>query len=1073
MVSPFTVNAQYTTGSISGTVRAKNGEPLQNASIQLIHEPTGTVYLSKANKKGDYQIQNITPGGPYLLQFTFIGFATEKKSPFYINLGDAVNIDVRLIPESYQLNNVTVSALSKNKNIGKGGTEILINRDQMEKTPTVGRNIYDYLRTVPQVKLVNGNEGAVSLGAQNNRYNAFYVDGAVNNDVFGLSASGTNGGQAGIAPLSVDAIDQFQISLTPYDVSVGNFTGGTIHAITRSGTNQTEGSAYHFFRNKLLTGKNNTDASPNNAATYTTGLRLQGAFTPNKLFYFLNMEIQRDRYPIIYDLNNYTGYSKDKNLINILYNKLKTNYGYDAGSIDEGVETVNADRLVMRIDWNINQRNKISISNRYTAGQRRNINQSNENEIHFSNDGFLLNSITHSVSVDWGTVTRHHHFNKFITTFTSVKDDRGPLGKAFPRVRINDGNGAILFGTDNSSTINLLTQQNITVFDKYSFISGSHHINFGLDIEYNKVLNAFIQNSFGIYTFSSLGDFLNDQHPSAYQLGFSLIDKRNDDQTNASAKFSVLKTAFFLNDVFKPSPKFSLQIGIRAEKYQFLNNPAGDDSLNLFYLPKMAAYYNLQNSVSGRAPFIPLSLSPRIGFIYRSENNAWTVHGGAGIFSGRIPLAWPGGIYNNNGIYIGGYSANRQQLNMIRFRQDAYKQWGLTETGASVNKEPVNLISEKFSMPDLFRTSIIVEKKINTNWSATAEIIFSKNLTEIKYTNINLMPPADTASGPDKRLIYSIIDNGRIPLTGAATNPYDYIILLSNNKTQTGYAQIFTTTLNRRSGTGWDYYLSYTWGRSFAVNEGTASVNLSQWRLQETVNGRNAITRSVSDFSSGHKIMAWANKKYFFNDKKMSLQLSIMYTGQSGSRFSYVYGNMGMTRDDGVYGAYDLIYIPTRDQVSQMIFLQNTVNGKIYSPDQQKEALEKFLQTDPYLQKHRGQYAERNASRTPFTNRVDLQLKQDCILRMGKQRYQLQFRLDIFNLGNLINSNWGLQYEIPFDHFTLIDFAGYTGSPQFIPQYRFNPEILQKESRWQINTTRYPAYASHWSSQIGIRITFK
>ncbi len=1071
-ILPLYAISQNTTGSIAGVVKTNSDEPMAGASVKLLHEPTGTLYYTKANQKGDFSIQNISPGGPYLLEVSFSGYITEKRNALNINLGENLSMEIRLLPQTVLLKSITVTNQTKNSFSGKGGSAIFITKEKLGLLPSTGRNLSDYLRSVPQAKQVNGNEGAISFAGQNNRYNAFYVDGAVNNDVFGLTASGTNGGQAAIAPLSIDAIDQFQIAPSPFDVSVGNFTGGSVNAITRSGTNKSEGSVYHFFSNQHLSGSTAPGKSQNAFSTQTTGMRLQGSFLPNRLFFFMSMEIQRNRYANSFDLSQYTGDTKDKTTLNILANTLRSTHHYDAGSFTEAPESVNADRLVMRIDWNMNPQNKITFSNRYTLGQRTYANQGNVNTIHFSNDGYQIHTLTNSSSFEWRSVWHTKDANKLTATYTSVTDDRGPAGKAFPRVRITDGEGAIIFGTDNSSTINLLTQRNWTLFDKYDLSAGKHHISMGMDAEYNLVHNAFVQNSFGNYTYASLSDFLTNQHPSAYQLGFSMIDKRNDDQTDAAAKFSVLKTAFFISDEIKPIYQLNLHFGIRADQYRFLKNPVENDSINLVYLPILSTYYATQNTRSGKAPVIPLSVSPRFGFLYHNTDNTLIIRGGAGIFSGRVPLAWPGGIYQNNGLFTGGFSADRQQLNNIRFRSDAYQQWTTAETGAVINKEPLNLIADKFQMPALFRTSVSIEKKIN-NTTLLAEFMMSKNLNEIKYTNLNLLPPTDTASGMDNRFIYSSVNNGKIPLLTNGANPYDYIILLSNDQKQTGHAQSISTTLKQKSQSGWNAELSYTYGRSMILQEGTSSVNVSQWRFMESVNGRNFLTRSVSDFSGGHRIFAWLHKPYVWAGKKTSLDISLTYTGQSGSPFSYVYGYRSMTMDDGLFGAYDLIYIPTTEELLQMEFLPNSIRGNQYTPEQQKEALEKFLQNDPYLQKHRGNYAERNGSRTPFSQRVDLKLKMDLKIKISKHQYTVQTSLDIFNIGNLINPNWGLQYEVGFDQFALVDFAGYKMQGHYIPQYRFNPELAQAGRVWGLNSTSDPTYSSGWSSQIGLRITFR
>ena len=1073
---PFFTKAQITSGSIRGTVTTIKGEVLSGAIIKIIHDPTGTTYLSNSTKEGQYYVRNIYPGGPYFVEASFIGYSSEKKAIGYIGLGEQEPLDLQLAEKTTTLSSITVLSNQKLTNSIAKREETILGKDKMSNLPTVGNNIYDFLRTIPQVKLSNNNEGALNFHGQNNRYNAFYIDGAVNNDVFGLSASGTNGGQASIAPLPVDALEQFQVTLSPYDAAIGNFTGGSINAITRTGTNKTEGSIYYFFGLPFLTAKipGHTYDQPieqNNYYRKTSGIRLQGAITPNKVFYFVNFEIQNDEFPQPFDFGEYAGFIKNKNTFTLLANTLKATYQYDPGSFQNNTETIHATKLVMRLDWRLNNKNILSISDRFTLGQRTKPTLGDPNTIQFSNNGFLLNTKTNSLSIELKTVLAKNIGNKLLVTYTGVMDDRGPLGKSFPRVRINDGEGAIIFGTDISSTLNQLIQNNWTLFNQFNFMWRKHAINFGVDGEYNTVKNTFIQNTFGSYTFSSLGDFLTNSHPSAYQLSFPLLDNNNNVNTASSANFKVLKTSFFLNDDLKTSAKFSINYGIRIDYYKFLTQPMADSFVNQRAIPVFSNYFDLEGAVSGVQPNIPFSISPRIGFVFRVPSKSFSIRGGAGIFSGRIPLVWPAGIYMNNGSLIGGYQADASHLNKIRFRPDPYHQWTTDETGAAVNKEPLNLMPSKFTMPKLFRTSLTLEKKISKGWSLIWEAMFSKNLSEIFYTNLNLLPPIEKAVGPDNRNIYSSINNGKIPLNTDGSNPFDYAILLSNNKSKTGYSHQFTTTLAKKMRSGWALEINYSLGNTEAVNDGTASINVNQWRFNETVNGKNSLRLSHSDFSSGHKIFIWATKKIISENKKRAFTISLVYTGQSGSPYSFVYGGFSMVRDAGIFGNQELVYIPSTEDLTQMIFLPNTINGIVYSSQQQTESLEKYIQANNYLKNRRGMYAERNGSRLPFSHIIDIKMKQDFYLTIGKIRYQLQVSLDVFNLGNLINKNWGWRYILPNDHYELVQFAGYKSNQDFTPLYRFNPQLLQI-TPWIISPSSSPAYSAFWTGQMGLRFTF-
>lgn len=1075
LILPAFALAQNTTSSLSGSVKTNTGEVLVGATVTATHEPTGTTYRVQSRAGGRFDISNMNPGGPYIVEVSFLNYANEKKTDLYLSLGDVLKVDFALASKVNNLGNVTVSSLRKTtETSGKGGAETTIGRDKMANLPTVGRNIYDYLRAVPQAKLVNGSEGAVSIAGQNNRYNAFYVDGAINNDVFGLSASGTNGGQAAIAPLSIDAIDQFQVVISPFDASLGNFTGGGINAITRSGTNKTSASVYYFLQNQDLAGKTPTGLKENatrlnNFSKKTYGFRLGGAITKNKLFYFVNVDLQRDLRPQPFDFSQYNGNTKDINVLNSLAATLKSNYNYEAGGFLDNTEEVNADRITVRLDWNINDRHKLSVSNRYTKGERINTSTSSSSTINFYNNGFQFPTTTNSTSAELKSLVGKNASNKMLVTYTDVTDDRGPLGQAFPRVRINDGSGAIVFGPDNSSTANLLTQKNWSFYDEFKVTLGKHALKFGVDYEYNDVFNTFIQNTFGNYTYANLNDFLTNAKPQNYQYGFSMVDNGKGDNTDAAAKFKIAKGSLFLNDELRPSDNLTLSFGIRADYYKFLSKPWADDYTNNVAIPKFSQYYDLQGARSGLTPKVPIAISPRVGFTYKIPEENLIVRGGMGLFTGRIPLVWPGGLYNNNGIFVGGYSANSTQLNTIRFRPDPNNQWTPAQVGAGVTKGPLNLVAAEFSTPKLFRTSIALDKKFGNGWSGTLEGIFSKNLNEIYYTNINLLPPVGVSNGFGSRNVYSTTNNGRIPLNADGSNPYDNAILLSNNQGKTGYSYSFTLSASKRTNTGFSFDVNYTFGNAVAVNDGTSSVNFSQWRFMETVNGRNFITRSNSDFSAGHRIFTYLSKKFEYAKKTLATTITLAYTGQSGSPISFTYAGSPV-RDVNTGETNDLLFIPTQAQLAAMSFATNTVAGVTYSAQQQKDALEAFIQSNPYLRNNRGKFAERNGSRTPFTNIVDLKIAQDFNIKVGAKRYQFQLTYDVFNFGNMINRTWGRNYFQGNDNFSLVTFGGYASATDLTPvNFRFNPTI---KTPWSVSTTTNAAYAARWISQIGLRFNF-
>lgn len=1069
---------QVTTSSMSGTIKDGKGQPLIGASVLLTHTPTGTTYATMTRTGGRFDISNIRSGGPYKVEITNIGFDKVTRENIYVSLGEVGTVDINMEEKSKQLSEVVVAATRASREGAKGGTETNIGRDKMANLPTVGRNVSDYLRYVPQAKITG--DGGVALAGQNNRYNSFYIDGAVNNDVFGLAASGTNGGQAGISPISIDAIDQFQVVLSPYDASLGNFTGGGINAITRSGTNNYEGSVYYFFRNQDLSGK--TPGVPKSQAiklsdfsNKTYGFRIGGPIIKNKLFFFLNAELQRDERPQPFDTASYNGNSKYADIMR-LSDTLRSRYGYEPGGFIDNAEKVQADRITAKIDWNINDVHKLSVSYRFNKGLRYNTSRSSANIINFYNNGYLFPTKTNSGSAELNSRFKNNANNRLLLTFTNVEDDRNPIGSAFPRVSITDGTGSIVFGTEENSTANLLKQDNYALFDVYKFYANKHTISVGTDDEISRSTNIFIRQNYGSYVYNNgLNQFFNNLPASNYNRSYSLVDPPKtpgDASTNAAAKFTTVRLGFFVNDEFKVNDALTLNFGLRLDNTMFVTDPRTDRFFNDTAIGAISQYYDLKGARSGQISDPKWSLNPRFGFVYKLIDQKITIRGGAGTFTGRVPLVWPGGVYNLNGVSIGGFN----QAN-VNFRPDPNNQYEASDFGLTVASPSgeVNLISKDFRMNKVFRASLAADKDLGKGWKITVEGIYTRNINEIDYKNVNILPPTQTSVGPDARNVYNLTSNNvpvPIPMrTGANSNPYTGIYLLSNNDGDKGYSYTASFSVDKRWADGWAVNANYTYGRSRVLNEGSNSQNVSQWRFMETVNGRNYMSLSRSDFDIGHRINAYAAKKFTYGKGMFATTVSLVYNGQSGNPYSYVL-NRGMVRDYDNNESNDLLYIPTATELQSMTFLSNTVgtgpNAVTYTPDQQKQLFEEFIQGDKYLSKRRGQYAERNGARFPFTHVLDFKLQQDFTVKLGGKNYQIQLTYDIFNFTNMLNRDWGKTYFLSNDQSVILDMASYTSTTNLTPRYRFTP--LASGTPYTLSDGVFNS--ARWSSQVGIRFNF-
>lgn len=1076
LAMPLMVMAQETNSSIGGLIKGANNQPLVGATITATHVPTGTSYRTISRTGGVFNINNMQPGGPYTIVFSFVGFTEETRTDIYLTLGEKANYTIALADKSGTLTEVVVASRRAGAS-GKGGAETAIGTDKINTIPTVNRNLNDFLKYTPQSKITN--DGGISIAGQNNRFNAFYIDGAINNDVFGLAASGTNGGQANINPISIDAIDQFQVIISPFDASIGGFTGGGINATTRSGTNTVTGSVWALYRDEKLAGKTPGNVPKDSRVKLAPfknnieGFRIGGPIIKNKLFFFLLGELQKENRPQPFDFGSYRG-TATLDSINKLVTFLRDTYGYEAGSFLDNPEKVNAKRLTAKIDWNLNTNNKLSVSYRYNDGERFNTSSSGSTVINFFNNGYLFPTTSHTGTAELRTRFKRGASNRLLVTYTNVLDNRDPIGQAFPRVNITDGAGRLVFGTENFSTGNYLAQKNWTFYDAYKFNLGKHSMTIGTDNLYSDAKNVFIRDFYGTYDFANMNAFITGQKPTRYQRTFSLLDNKDETSTASAAAFEYLNMAFFINDEIRANDRLTLNIGVRFDKTKFLTDPRGDAFFNDTALGILSNYYDLRGARSGQIAEVPWSVSPRIGFSYRVPEENITLRGGIGVFTGRMPLVWPGGVYNNTGVGLGGIDPSAAQIAARPdpfFRPDPFNQYTSADFGISLanSKGQLDLMAKKFKLPQILRTSFAVDKRLGNGWTLTGEAIFTKNLQEIYYQNVNFLPATQKSVGPGSRNVFSFGGTPtRIGLRPGNINPYTGIYILYNNPGKKGYSYNLSLSIDKAFSKGWSFNANWVYGSSVVNNETTSSQNNSQWANQETVDGKNFVTRSTSDFDLGHRFSAFASKKFSYAKNKMATTISLIYNGQQGAPFSYVY-NQSILGDNGRNTFADLVYIPTEAEVKTMRFVNNTVNGVTFTESDQRVLFENYIQSNKYLRKNRGKFSERNGDRLPFSSLLDLQIQQDFNLKIAKKTYTVQLSYNISNFTNMLNRNWGQTYFLNFDTYNLVRFAGFVSSSDLTPTYQFSP---QTGKPWNISTSSIPGISARWLSQLGIRINF-
>lgn len=1081
-----------TTSSISGQVTDEQGQPLEGVQIVVQHLPTGTQKGVLTRSNGRFVVPGLRPGGPYRVEAQMIGREDRVVDGLSLQLGETEEVDLTLRSEAVEVEEITVTTLREA--LETSGVATVVDEQAIESAPTIARDFADYVRLTPQAYVENDDDDgpAISIAGQNNRFNTIYVDGAVSNDVFGLSAQGVNGGQTGATPISMEAIEEFQIAISPFDVTQSGFTGGAINAITRSGTNTFEGSAFYEFRNEDLAGLTPTE-DPNRELerlpefdTWRSGFRFGGPIVKDKAFFFVNGEMLRSTSPQPFN-EAYQGNAAGE--LQDLRQFLIDEVGYDPGTPGDKEAFLDNEKLLAKIDWHLNEDHRLSLRHSYSNSENVDAFRSGAFQINYSNNSEVFPNTTNSTTLELNSSLGNNHANKLILGFTTVTDDRGIAGEPFPTVTIFDGPGEIRLGPEPFSTANLLEQDVFSVTDNFSWFLEDHTLTFGAHLEYYDIANLFIPFNHGWYFFFGGVDAFKEAvrtgdvpGPTGILRGYSLVGDRSkigDESENIGA-FNAYQAGVYVQDKFEASDRLQITAGLRLDVPEITTAPRRAPDVFDTTIPAVLEKHALNGARPGETPDAQIYLQPRLGFTYDIEEDRSTVlRGGAGFFTGRVPFVWPGGMYLNNGANTGivsrffdGQFFGEDDF----FRPDPSNGVTAEDFGADtpIPSGRLEIFEEDFRYPTVFRTSLGLDHDLGDGFSGTLEGQFTKTLDNLSIKNVNMNPdcrrPID---GPDNRMVYACETSGN--QIDAASNQIDsrYTNIHRVGNTSTGYTYDVSAQLQKQFDERLMVSASYTYGDARAVNDGTSDQLNSAWRFPAVVGGGNFLEEARSDFSLGSRILAQVQ---FTDDfiEGAPTSLNLTYAGESGRPFSYIIRNS--ERMMGLTDAADaeLFYVP--EDASDLTFapITDDDDNVVMTPAEQAAELDEFIDGNEYLSSRRGQYAERNGDRTPFEHVVDLHLEQALTLNFGGRQTQAKIYVDMFNFTNFLNDDWGRRYVGIFTR-NVLEFQEYRdpGNGDFTPVYQFQQEeIDSKEDIFDTLIHDFGTYSSRWQLQGGIRFTF-
>ncbi|MBP1221523.1 carboxypeptidase regulatory-like domain-containing protein [Flavobacterium sp. 1355] len=1051
----FTVSvAQTTTSSIKGIVKGSANELLPGATVLAVHTPSGTKYSSLSNEDGRFNILNMRIGGPYKITVSFVGYQNQEYNDVYLDLGKVFSLDVDLTSESQALEEVKVVSKNKVFQSGRTGAETTIGRRELTALPTISRSAEDFTRLEPTAS-------GGSFGGRNDQYNNYSLNGAIFNNPFGLDAA-TPGGQTNAQPISLDAIDQIQVATAPYDVTLSGFTGASVNAVTKSGTNEFHGTAYAFYRNQDLTGskiKGQKIFVPSLEQTQA-GFSLGAPIIKDKLFIFGNFEIdKRTDLGSNFIANNNDGITginesrvlqSDLDAVSSALMGLKdaqgNNFNYNPGAYQGFIHESNSTKGIIKLDWNINDNNKLAVIYNFLDASKDKpahptalgFRGPNASILQFQNAGYQINNKLDSFLLELNSKFSESVSNKLQAGYTYFNDFRDPFSSPAPVINIQDGSGAnyIIAGHEPFSINNTLKQKVIQITDNLTYTSGNHAFTFGSSFEKFNFENSFNlagYDNFGnpngyagtFFTpYSNVQAFLDDAaRPYATSIvaqNFQYAQDMAESKSNFAvgsdggwklAELNVGQWAFYAQDDWSVADNFKLTIGLRADKPLYFNTDeliqkyidtdnggAGRDNNIDYYDPETGKAVKL---ISTDLPSDKILWSPRLGFNWDIKNDATSqLRGGSGIFTGRIPFVWLG--------------------NQVSGADDSFFQ----------------IMDPNYKWPQVWRTSVGFDHKFESNYVLTVDVSYNKDINGVHVQNWGLKDPTGTLGGVDNRLIYTAADKG-------ANNAY---VMTNSDK---GFAFNSSIKLQKTFENGFYASLAYNYLISKDVNSIEAEITGDAFAFNPALGNVNKDVLSNSKYGDTYRFIGVASKKWRYGNDKWATTLSTFFEYAQGGRFSYTYG--GDINNDGS-AVNDLIYVPTSAEIAQMTF----------SGAGQGEAFDKFIEQDEYLRDRRGEYAERYGAISPWRGKWDLKFLQDYNFRVSsasEKKNTIQFSVDILNVGNLINSDWGV-VQVP----TSVQPIGVTVAGN-TPTYTF--------TNTQTKTFNYDAsLTSRWQMQFGIRYIF-